>query len=93
MSKGIEQGGIIPDPSKNLTVIIEPSEGFMGGQVTFDVPFEPIVSYVGQTVMAHSNVRYIIHKSNQPAPFDIISWNPSKCELRVRLHKGAFGTK
>jgi hypothetical protein len=90
--KGVDPNGTIPDPTKDLIVVVEASEGFQGGRSSFDMPFEPIASYVVQVVMWNSEIDTVLHESGQDAPFDIVDWNPGTRELRVRLHKGAFGT-
>ena len=80
------------DPRKDLTVIVEPTDSFKGGKMTFDMPFEPVHSYVGQVVMFNGGPSVIVHNLAQSGgDFEITDWKPETQELRVKIRKGAFG--
>ena len=86
---------IVVDPKKSLTVIIEPSDYFKGGNATFSNPLEPIWCYISLTVMLASEKKTDVHwcssRSEMDSDFEIIGWKSDVQELRVKIRKGAFG--
>lgn len=92
---GINQGEhpsgeqILPvvNPNKDLTIIIEPSNGSKELRETFSQPFEPIGAYVLMTAMClveGPETMSLKDFSNQGG-FEITAWDPVTQELRVKM--------
>lgn len=89
----IDQQSVVVDPRRDLKVVIEPSLGFKGGEMTFEKPLEPITALVAQTVgdiggweESHFDNCFEMRGDD----YIITGWDPATHELRVKLQKGAF---
>lgn len=93
---GIDPSGQVPDTTKPVTIIVEPSDDFCGGQMTFHQPFESIPVLVAHVKLFYSPL--LSYRSavicNDPKStsrqITVTNWIPKTRVLNVKIEKGTL---
>lgn len=88
MEETLQSWERIPDPTKGLKIVIEPSEGYQGGELVFSGPVHETISMlVTNVLMVTGALRRLVSSGKEKAErtIEVVSWEKDTRELTVKL--------